>query len=1089
MKYSIGLDIGTTSIGWAVVNEDKQRFEDVGVRIFEVPENPKNGESLAKPRRDARSARRRLRRRRARLDYLKDFFVNHQLLTNKEIDDVLTYDGRPHPDPYELRARGSHSQLNNSELFIALYHLAKHRGYKSNRKAAEESDPENKKVLAAIHKNQSKLSEHHGSVAAVQIELGKNTGHRRNKADDYDASFGRSDFEQEALVILRQQGWNESWINELLYQNQSPMKSVEASPLFYQRPFMTPELINRMRGQCEFEPNQPRAPKASYSFEIFRLAQDLAHLKYNHGTALTPEQIAAVVELSKKQATVKYSTLRKELGLGPEDKFDYYLHGKQSKGDDNVFVSLKFYHSIRKACQKAGVNWETYKEDTGLLDQIGEALTLNKDDEALRASLESLGLPQPLVDELLKLSFAGFGHLSFAALRKITPCLIQGSTYDKAVESVYPGQFTAKLSGHHELLPPLSESEANQITNPVVKRAITQTRKVINAIIKRYGAPAKIKLETARELAKNYQERREIKKRQEENAERNQQIICKLEELGIVNPTGTQITRYKLREQQNGVCPYCGCPIDPKQGVIDGAAYHIDHIAPFSDSGNDSLNNKVLICSSCNDKKLDHIPYEIWGKNPADWAELTRRASGMNLPRQKLDRILATERPAEDWNAHALNDTKYISRFLSNYLRQNLKFSDAETGKQKVICVSGFITDHLRKMYGIGSKNRDTNNCHHAVDACIIATVSQGQIQKISLWHKCDERGAKHHTVRIDNEDGTSYELKQDEFNHMRLELPPWENFSKEVNIRCGMAYDGDNIERLVDFRDKFRAFASYDDEFLGCIHPLFVSRMPRRSVKGRAHDATLRSPKVDAANRRLTRKKLDKEFAKNYLKNPAKSYLEASIIKQDDRRLYEQIKSRIEEFKEQAFDQPLYKNDQRFDKHGRPLRPVTTIKVYETKPESSGVKLNHHTQFADNDTMCCLDIYRRKGRFYFAPRYAHSIMRPYAPILPTPQGRKKAEKEAFMRMRNAAGEVLPKLEYGFEFVARVFPNDYIIAEDKNGKRAEGYYAGYDINTARIALLPHTRPGRKDPVPYSLSSACNIKVVHISVLGDNYDFQ
>lgn len=73
MKYSLGLDIGTTSIGWAVINEDKQRIEDLGVRIFECPENPRNGESLAKPRRDARSTRRRLKRRRERLKLPQTF--------------------------------------------------------------------------------------------------------------------------------------------------------------------------------------------------------------------------------------------------------------------------------------------------------------------------------------------------------------------------------------------------------------------------------------------------------------------------------------------------------------------------------------------------------------------------------------------------------------------------------------------------------------------------------------------------------------------------------------------------------------------------------------------------------------------------------------------------------------------------------------------------------------------------------------------------------------------------------------------------------------------------------------------------------
>ena len=110
MKYSLGLDIGTTSVGWAVVNETKQRIEDLGVRIFERPENPKNGESLAKPRRDARSVRRRLKRRRERLDYLKQFFIEHDLLSEAEIADLFLYD-KDHPrhnNPYLIRAQAIH---------------------------------------------------------------------------------------------------------------------------------------------------------------------------------------------------------------------------------------------------------------------------------------------------------------------------------------------------------------------------------------------------------------------------------------------------------------------------------------------------------------------------------------------------------------------------------------------------------------------------------------------------------------------------------------------------------------------------------------------------------------------------------------------------------------------------------------------------------------------------------------------------------------------------------------------------------------------------------------------------------------------
>ena len=41
-KYSLGLDIGTTSVGWAVIDLEKERIHDLGVRIFERPEDPQN---------------------------------------------------------------------------------------------------------------------------------------------------------------------------------------------------------------------------------------------------------------------------------------------------------------------------------------------------------------------------------------------------------------------------------------------------------------------------------------------------------------------------------------------------------------------------------------------------------------------------------------------------------------------------------------------------------------------------------------------------------------------------------------------------------------------------------------------------------------------------------------------------------------------------------------------------------------------------------------------------------------------------------------------------------------------------------------
>ncbi len=328
MRYSLGLDIGTTSIGWAVINEDKNRIEDVGVRIFERPENPKNGESLAKPRRDARSARRRLRRRRQRLDYLKQFFINHNLLTPQEVQDLLTYDSaHTHKDPYELRAKALQEKIPNDELFVALYHIAKRRGYKSNRKAVEEKDKESGRVLQAIKENQHLLAQYNNSVAQTLLEDKKFEKHKRNKADDYTNSFIRADFEREILAILQTQNWSQNDIDELLTK---PNKG-----LFYQRPFMTKELIQKMRGQCQLEKDQPRAPRASYTFEIFRLASDLANLTYNSKERLTKEQIKVCIEQAKKQKTVTYKTIHNIIFPDKDAYFKFdYIRGKKKEGED-----------------------------------------------------------------------------------------------------------------------------------------------------------------------------------------------------------------------------------------------------------------------------------------------------------------------------------------------------------------------------------------------------------------------------------------------------------------------------------------------------------------------------------------------------------------------------------------------------------------------------------------------------------------------------------------------------------------------------------------------------------------------------------
>ena len=81
----LGLDLGITSIGWALANVDDTNpanngIIESGVRIFTIAEHPKDGKSLALPRREARSARRTTKRKAQKLRAVKRLLVGEKIM-------------------------------------------------------------------------------------------------------------------------------------------------------------------------------------------------------------------------------------------------------------------------------------------------------------------------------------------------------------------------------------------------------------------------------------------------------------------------------------------------------------------------------------------------------------------------------------------------------------------------------------------------------------------------------------------------------------------------------------------------------------------------------------------------------------------------------------------------------------------------------------------------------------------------------------------------------------------------------------------------------------------------------------------------
>lgn len=1157
MKYSLGLDIGTTSVGWAVINLDKNRIEDLGVRIFERPENPKDGKSLAEPRRTARSARRRLKRRRQRLSYLKNWFIANNLLTRDEIEKILT----PHkdaPSPYVLREKGLNEKLSNADLFVALYHIAKRRGYKSNSQAQDQDvldriarqkekikqkqaagkevsgSDDRLKVLSAVYDNREFLVEYK-TVAGALNHAEKFAAHKRNKADNYQNSFIRENFENEAHEILNKQRdlglkVTDEAIEKVLFGGKAKIRDdgiIETSNpgIFYQRPFMNAKLLNGMRGK-DFYNNEDRAPKASLTFELFRLAEDISHIKNakNPNWQITPEQADLIIAKAKSTNNVTYGAVREILGFKNNfDEFDFgYIRGKNPdvkklKNYENLtpsektiavikerekvtFAKMEFYRAIDTALKDFPEKFAELENSPELFDKLGEILTVNKDDSSLTKSLREIGFSDVEIKPLLLLNFAKFGNLSLTTMRKAIPLMLDGKTYDKALEEIYPGKFAAKLSGDKTKLSPLNEDEQNQITNPVVKRAVSQTIKVVNAVILKYGAPTRIHLEAAGDLSKNSDERKKIKNAQDDNAAENDKILERLKtEFNVLPPYGQKILKFKFYREQNGKCPYCGSEITLERVFSDDNYGEVDHITPFSRCGNDGRSNKVLVHNECNQNKRNMTPFEAWGRdNPANWEQYKVLVESMNLPFAKKKRLLAETPPKEDWNVRALNDTRYISKFMSGFIRKNLNFSGDGDGKQKVFTPTGQTTSYLRRAWHVGNKNRETNNLHHAIDAAIIALTDQGTIDRISRMNHYFELFNKEKEDRITDKITGEIFYRKD-LDDVKADVMPWPDFDKELRLRADdlIRKNPDTKEEqnisINEWRQEFDGVNNLyadDPEFCGKIQPIFVSRMPKRNGTGSTNQDTLRSPRGVKNPEKIS-------LIRKHLTDVKLADLENSPIKTDDKKLYEQLAKLLRENNDdpkKAFAMPVYKNDKKIDQNGKPISPVKTIKVDDSKNVKSGVLLNNDKTFVNNGSTICLDIFTHEKGIFAAPIYAHLVnvekhgKFEKVAILPQPNGRSKDDKGFWDSLRAEDGKIHATRKNGFEKLFSVFPNDYLIIETRAGEHREGYYVKYGVGSGNIVLVSHSSSDKNDQkhINVGVGTTASIKKLDLSILGNNY---
>lgn len=1038
MNYVLGLDVGITSCGWAVLelnHEDEPvRIVDLNSRIFDKAEAG-NGDSLAAPRRMARGIRRLTRRRKFRLHRVRGFLVRHHILTKEEIENLYT---NPHKtDIYELRYRALTEKVSPSDWARLLIFFAKHRGFQSNRK--NEKSGEDGLMLAAIGENK-KILENYRSVGDMLYSDEKFIDCKRNKGGTYRFTVSRSMLKEEVQTLFKKQReLGQTFAGEDLEDEYLSIFSAQRN--FDEGPGTNSpyagDQIEKMIGDCTFEngengrPLQKRAPKASYAFMAFNLWQKINHIRVNSKgieRSLETEEKNKIAGLAWTKENITYHDLRQITGLDEETRFSgvtYPLDSTTEEAEKKVkFSWVKPYHAMRRALDKVEKNY-IRKLSREEIDAIAYAFTVYKNDKKIRTALAEKGIEDNVADVLITHldGFSKFGHLSEYACYKLLPFLEKGEEYYKACDSAGLTESPAK--------------KIKDITNPVVKRAVTQTMKVIKAVQRKYGNPVEVHIELARELARSFNDRAAMDHRMKENYAKNEKIKERLsKEFHIMNPRGQDIVKWKLYEQQQGCCAYSQKPFDVDRLLHDGNYAEVDHILPYSRSFDDTYRNKVLVLEKENRDKGNRTPMEYLADKPERkekfiaWVKTVIKDS---KKREHLLRVKYGRDEEAEWKQRHLQDTQYISRFLYNYLRNTLKLAPGYTDrKRRIIPVNGAVTGYIRKRLDI-RKIRKNGDLHHAVDAVVIAVTTQGMIQKVTRYSQIREN-----PKLIDKKTGEVLTVKE---VHNKDNFPePWPRFRQELEARVS-----------EDPEEAIRRLRLPAYENVGEIKKPFVSRMSRRKVRGAAHEETVRSGKLREDGYTI----LKTDLAKLKLEN---GEIEGYYRPESDRLLYEALKKRMEAFGgkgKEAFKEPFYKPKA----DGTPGPLVKKVKIIEKS--SLNVSVHKGEGVAYNKIRIRIDIFgvNEKGKmaYYFVPVYVSDTVKRELPCRAVVQD-KSYENWKIMDDK--------------DFLFSLYPNDmiHVVAKrDLSFTAAEGsslapkmktkdayvYYKGADINGGTITVINH----------------------------------
>lgn len=801
----LGIDIGTNSLGWGLLDDEEGRILATGVRVFpEGVDRTQTGGEVSKneTRRTARGIRRQTRRRRERKQAVRDALIKAGLFPkdSEQQTELLQL------NPYELREKGLTEKLTLEEFGRVLYALSQRRGYKSNSKTDRKDQKATEGLLAEINQLQSEIEDNNhqtlGEHFANELKAGNAVRGRHTLRAMYLEEFEQlwnaqaKHYPKKLTAKLKEQLNNpietESWVHKGLIFGQRKM--------YWKKSTI---------GKCDLEPKEVRCEKSDRLAQQFRLYQEVNNLRLiEAGTEriLSDAEKETLIDYLSTGKERSFDQIRKKLNLYQSAKFNL------EEGDRSKLLGMPV---DARLAHKAVFTKKWYQRPDSEKTEIVRFI-LDHDDtpDLIRVkALGEWGLDEDATDELLKIDLTeGRANYSRKAIERLLPYIKDGlplTGKDGTANAIHKAGYSradqrSKAKTQKLPVPP-------DIPNPIVKQALHEVRKLVNTLIDEYGIPDAIHIEMARSVSGSAEQRLQMSLKMRERERERDAAANYLRQEGY-QASRNNIDRYLLWKEQGEHCAYCDKNFSPPTMFNANSEIEIDHILPRSRSLDNSWMNKVVCCRNCNNAKGNQTPFEWLHKESEERYEKVLQ-SAARLPYLKRQRFSQPVLELSDFLERNLVDTGYIASEVRKYM------SRLDTD---VICTKGQLTSLYRRYWelnnilhddGLNIKNRDDHR-HHAVDAIVVALMNRGNLQKLSgFW-------------------------KQTRQAHLKQ---PWNNFRSEIEAAVNSINVSHRTRRKI-------SGALHEETIFGATKDsatTYVRRKPIASINNTSQVEKIRDPEI----------------------------------------------------------------------------------------------------------------------------------------------------------------------------------------------------------------------------------------------------